>query len=75
MGPPIKVLLELEILMSELADHSLHVQDAAIGGLVGCISYWRGVDWASENNRNVSTTAFRTFGVSATSSHDEQELR
>ena len=74
VGPPIKVLFELEILMGELADHSLHVQDAAVGNLVGCISYrWR-VDWVSDDNRNVSAAAFGAFGVSAASSHDEQEL-
>ena len=74
MGPPIKVLLELEILMGELAYHSLHVQDAVVGSLVGCISYWRRVDWVSDDNKNVSVVTFGRFGVSATSSHDEQEL-
>ena len=72
MGHPVKVLFELEILVGELADHPSHVQDAAVDGLIGCR---RRVDWVADDNGNVSTVAFWTFGVSAASSHDEQEFR
>ena len=71
MGSFVEVLLELEILVGEFADHPFHVQDAAVGSLIG---YRRRVDWVTDDNGNVSTTAFWAFSVSVASSHDEQEF-
>ena len=74
MGHPVEVLFELEILVGKLADHPLHIQDTAVGGLIGCIGYRRRVDWISDDDGNISTAAFWTFGISAAPSHDEQEF-
>ena len=74
VGPPAEVLLEFEVFVSELSDHSFHIQDAAVSDLVARISHgWR-ISRVPTNDGDVSTAAFGVLGVSAASGHDEQEL-
>ena len=73
VGPLAEVLLELEVFVGELSDHSFHVQDAAVSDLIARISRgWR-ISRVPTDDGNISTAAFGVLGVSAASGHGEQE--
>ena len=71
MGSLVEVLFKLLVSMGKLADHLLHVEEAAVRNLASNIICWWSVGSISNNEEgSVSTTTFRTLGISSVSRHD-----